>query len=224
MIINLHYGPPCSHCSFHCNVSTWCFLEDFLVFWADTLLSPDGLLCLSHPLFLYNLTMHLHSSDFPSRYKFKLSCLNKHLLISVFNEIFFLHLPFFFACLHSSQYIYVFMALIYVLFYFLFFIFLLFHVSNWPCVCQIKPHYFKINITNTEITRLFVCFPEWLVSHAAINPVANSLEIWSCFSYCVPFCSVCFLNVLYISLLSLNGKKKTPSWFSKITVLVNEFN
>lgn len=129
LIWNLHYGPPCSSCSFHCNGSTWCSLEDFLILWADTLLSPDSLLCLSQPWFLHNLTMQLCSSDFTSRYKFKLSCFNKHLLITLFNEIFSQSAILF--CLSPQLTIYLCVHGTHLCpFTFLFFILLLFHVSN----------------------------------------------------------------------------------------------
>lgn len=50
------------------------------------------------------------------------------------------------------------------------------------------------------------------------------LEIWWCFSYCVPFCPIHFLSVLYISVFFLKEKKKNQSWCSKITFLVYWFN
>lgn len=83
--LKLCYRPPCSHCSFHCNWTMRCSHEDFFIFWAETLLS---LVCLSQRRFLYNLTVQLQSSNFPSSHRFTLPCFNKYLLLFVFNGIF----------------------------------------------------------------------------------------------------------------------------------------
>lgn len=61
---------------------------DILIFCADTLLSPEDPVCLSHPWFLYNLAVQLHSSDFPISYRFEISDFNKHLLHFTSNEDF----------------------------------------------------------------------------------------------------------------------------------------
>lgn len=90
---------------FFCNWITWCSLEDLFIFWADTFWSWYSVACLPQPSFLYNLTMQLHSSDFPSSSRFKLSCCNKHLfslcLMRIFLSLFFCVCVF----LHSLQYV-----------------------------------------------------------------------------------------------------------------------
>lgn len=138
--------------------------------------------------------MQLCSSDFPGSDRFKLSCFNKHLCSLCLMRI-FLSLLFFF-CLSPQLTIlsmcwwHSFMSL------FLFFsTFLLFCVSDYLSVSQIKSNYFRVNITKTEITLLLLSLSELSVMLPS-TPVAKSLEIWWCFSYCVPFCPIHFLNVL----------------------------
>ena len=133
-----------------CNCSTWCSLEDLFTFWADTCWSWYSIACLPQPCFLCNLTMQLHSNDFPSSCRFELSCCNKHLLFFVFNKnfskcaIFFCLSPQFTICIKDS--------VIY-LFYFLFF-----HILLPCCVSQIFFFFLfffsKLNPIDLSITKI----------------------------------------------------------------------
>lgn len=140
--------------------SMWCSLEDFFIFWADTLLSPEAPVYLSHPWFLYNLTVQLQSSDFSSSCRFKLSCFNKHLLLFVFNENFSQSAVLFsfspqltvlsMCWCHSFMCLFTFCSSPYSCCF----------VSDYFSICQIKSNYFKVNITKIKITLFLLSLSE----------------------------------------------------------------
>lgn len=189
------------------------------MFWTDILLSPEAPICLSHPWFLYNVAVQLHSNDFPISYMFKISDFNKHLLDFVSNENFSQPAGVFLSNSTSHDIIYMLMILIYMSLYFLFFsTFLIFCFSYYFSICQIKANCFKVNNWNF----LIPYFPLSAVNCAVMNCVANSLEIFvGFFPYCVWFLPRPLSRCLNICVLSLNAKKKTQILIFTITFLGN---
>lgn len=82
------------------------------------LLSTEAPVCLSHPWFLYNSAVQLHSNDFPISYRFKTSDFNKHLLHFVSNENFFWPAGVFLSNSTAHDIIYMLMTLTYLPLYF----------------------------------------------------------------------------------------------------------